>query len=877
MAKKRKKIKRYPNGGIQNPNRLSSSQIDSTFNANRNVPFVNRMYNPDTSLTYTFPEGHRKYGSSGSHFLRQSDNIVYPEIQQQGDSLNLFEGRAGLERARQNKNYLQFKDEAEALRFSEQYKDSNTYRNFAKEYQFGGTTPQFNTQYQFSGQDPYGLYDNTNNLQLQSGNPQLQPNNFTQPTQEIEPYESDSLGAFSQGASTGAAIGSVVPGIGTAAGSIVGGILGVGKDILQSGSNKREYEQQVAQQESAARHQSSLGLIESNKRNALSYIPTATYPDGGITGNGTTQRIIGYRDGQPLYSTEADTSYATASFTPNELRPRTLADTRNTAINQFGISANEFNTGYRANPQTYTDSLAGLQPNRYKSEINSLGNPTLSEYIPNVNRRQTFQDGGTTHTMPDGTVHPGATHEDYLRMQKQGANAELETKEIFRTPDGEIEKVPEGTPNHNNGGVKLSLPEGTEILGKMKGKYNNKSYKTLGQDLKRKYDKYDKAVNDATSTLLAKNTARRMLDKVQVGFDALMTSQEIQKGLHQQFPSDYPNPIGQTPQENVAKFNPTTRTSREQPGLEVPVPESTDVRYAKGGKVKKYHEGGPIGHTHNEEPFDYVPRTNQYGIKESYYTDFLNLQQFGQPGGYSTPNDFETTSDVGFKSQSPSLVDYNRNRYTTGDFGATDSQQDQGNRNGTIGQGLGTAAQFAPAIYNLGQGLFGKADTSDLKASDYRNPYLGQIRRDLGDINYNIRPELEANELAYQTAKRNVRQVAPGTGSYLSNVGALAGGRMRADASAYARKQNEENRLRGQRAGIYSQLGAQEARTKLGVEQYNQQYDARAEAARQGFTSTSLDQFAGSVANIQRERNQVSTDAELQRMFDAYMAGIRYK
>jgi len=131
------------NGGGELQN-FTRAQIDSTFNANRNVPFVNRLYNPDTSLTYTFPEDHRKYGSSGSHFLRQSDNIVYPEIQQQGDSLQLFEGSAGRERARQNKNYLEFKDEAEALRFSEQYKNSNVYENFSREFQNGGNISENN-------------------------------------------------------------------------------------------------------------------------------------------------------------------------------------------------------------------------------------------------------------------------------------------------------------------------------------------------------------------------------------------------------------------------------------------------------------------------------------------------------------------------------------------------------------------------------------------------------------------------------------------------------------------------------------------------------------------------------------------------------------
>ena len=33
-----------------------------------------------------------------------------------------------------------------------------------------------------------------------------------------------------------------------------------------------------------------------------------------------------------------------------------------------------------------------------------------------------YDQGGATHTMPDGTVHPGATHEDYMAMMS-GANS----------------------------------------------------------------------------------------------------------------------------------------------------------------------------------------------------------------------------------------------------------------------------------------------------------------------------------------------------------------------------------------------------------------------------------------------------------------------
>ena len=38
-------------------------------------------------------------------------------------------------------------------------------------------------------------------------------------------------------------------------------------------------------------------------------------------------------------------------------------------------------------------------------------------------RTPKYADGGATHTMPDGTVHPGATHEDYMAMMGGGNQA----------------------------------------------------------------------------------------------------------------------------------------------------------------------------------------------------------------------------------------------------------------------------------------------------------------------------------------------------------------------------------------------------------------------------------------------------------------------
>ena len=460
-------------------------------------------------------------------------------------------------------------------------------------------------------------------------------------------------------------------------------------------------------------------------------------------------------------------------------------------------------------------------------------------------------------------------------------NAELETDEVYRKPNGDIDEVPENTPGHKDGGIKLSLPEGTEILGKMKGKYNGKSYKELGQTLQEKYEKYNSIVESSDKTRIAKATAKKMLDKVQAQFDELLQQQEVQKMINGS--------------------------------------QSTNT-YAKGGTVPKYPDGGEVlkwmrstkpDPTLAEDFVKFAAKEPGYFGQNTISTDLDSVMSYWNQvysgknnwvGDTSKPEQWATgpalykyaTDPDAAKSisgyQGPSYEDdinyddlyrsevANMNDYMSGtevpqngDINIVD--EDTGGRGlnldwGRTGDYLGTAAQLAPAAYNMYQGIFGETD--ELDYSDYRNPYTGRIMRDLEDRRYNIRPELEANELAYQTAKRNVRQVAPGVGNLLSNYGALSGGRMRADAQAYAKKQNMENQWRGQDAQILANMGAQEAATKLNVDDYN----AQARAAKQQALSTGLDQLAGSAANMLSERNLKSNDAGLYSVLDSYASAF---
>ena len=118
------------------------------------------------------------------------------------------------------------------------------------------------------------------------------------------------------------------------------------------------------------------------------------------------------------------------------------------------------------------------------------------------------------------SIYPyGGYHTNY------GGNAELEDDEIFRTPNGDIEKV--NGRSHAEGGENYNLPQNTEILGKNEAP-NGKSYKENGDRLIRQFNKYTKILEDKP-TALAKKTANLMLAKVHENYTNLMNQQEMEK------------------------------------------------------------------------------------------------------------------------------------------------------------------------------------------------------------------------------------------------------------------------------------------------------------------------------------------------------------
>ena len=189
-------------------------------------------------------------------------------------------------------------------------------------------------------------------------------------------------------------------------------------------------------------------------------------------------------------------------------------------------------------------------------------------------------------------------------------------------------------------------------------------------------------------------------------------------------------------------------------------------------------------------------------------------------------------------------------------------------KSGNFGNTVTGIAQALPAVYNIAQGLFGKADT--LNANDYTNPYEGAAIKAMQNRKYNIDPMLEANRIAYSTANHNLASAARTRGELLSGYGASAYGKSMADMQAWATKNNEENRYAGDMASMYANLGQQRASNQMYVSDYN----ARARAAKQNLIGTGITQVGQLAQNYALNRNRSQADEmrikALQQMYSNY-------
>lgn len=137
-----------------------------------------------------------------------------------------------------------------------------------------------------------------------------------------------------------------------------------------------------------------------------------------------------------------------------------------------------------------------------------------------------------------------------------------------------------------------------------------------------------------------------------------------------------------------------------------------------------------------------------------------------------------------------------------------------------------------PALYNIGRGLFGKADKLDM--SDYSS------RGMINPYEMNIDPQLASTNRAFGNAMAAARNAAPGAGSYLATLGNLASQKQQAIKDIYAQKENFDKAQKLEADKYNAQKEQNNADKALQIAQYN----AQAEAAKANLLAQGLTQAA---------------------------------
>jgi hypothetical protein len=256
-----------------------------------------------------------------------------------------------------------------------------------------------------------------------------------------------------------------------------------------------------------------------------------------------------------------------------------------------------------------------------------------------VNEMQTMRKGGIKKYPTGGSTKP--------------VNSELEKGEPFMLPDGNIMMVPDSAPTHQQGGVKLNLPEYTKILGDNKMP-DGTEFKDYGKKLYKLQNKYQDVLDKDPNTV-ARKTASLMLKKVDKEYKAAMLLQELQKELKTKdsLAHSYQRPVYHGLDEEERQ----TAVSDEQ---------FNPNEYKSGGiHIKKSHRGKfteylkRTGKTASEAKHSKDPRVRKMA------TFALNAKKWKHPdggiiqypgGGSVSENEFMTPKAGNVPSIEPSVT-----------------------------------------------------------------------------------------------------------------------------------------------------------------------------------------------------------------------------
>lgn len=499
-------------------------------------------------------------------------------------------------------------------------------------------------------------------------------------------------------------------------------------------------------------------------------------------------------------------------------------------------------------------------------------------------------------------------------------NAELEKQEVMRFPDGGTGQV--NGPSHNQGGVDVNIPMGTEIFSdRLKHPFTKNTF--AKEASKFKTNKEMKVLNNKDSDILSKRTAKLMIGVKNQNLTQLFDTQEK---LKENKVRNYANKLGvhMMPDGNMMSNSqmayggmtgvnyPTNQDDIDyslpvymyksggknwiqgainpaHKGYCTPMTKSTctphrkalAIRFKSGdlsqhmcGGIKKYPHGG------NYELYPYVNEPQELDV-EPYDVDIRGQLQ---PTSRTVVN---PTAVVGQgymsgdvpPSQTPYFGDLSVGTNRTPTFGENAlftpipdtsvtppspfSEQTAGNKIPWKDIGYGAMA-YAPTAYNLGMGLLSKPQ--QYNAEEYMTKQTVPYR----DIDFKpIQDQLTVQE---KIARQNIANRGGGTGNYLSNVTQLGSQTQRNRSRALMEAQQYNAQMKNQADQFNIGLDQANKRTALTIANIN----AMNKAKKSEFLGKGLEGLSGIAQTNKLMSNKQGVDTMKENLLGDFLTNYTF-
>jgi len=234
-----------------------------------------------------------------------------------------------------------------------------------------------------------------------------------------------------------------------------------------------------------------------------------------------------------------------------------------------------------------------------------------------------------------------------------------------------------------------------------------------------------------------------------------------------------------------------------------------------------------------------------------YGNENAGLMSSYKTGGYMNSNGYDETAGIQFKPGGYMVTDPLNAVTNTSGIKRKKAEEDIKERDHKLNDvvmpdikqsGINALGTYAPVAYNLGMGLFSKAEHLD--ANDYIH------NANISNWKNNINPQLKASDEAYASANYGLRNSGAGSAAYLSNLQALHNSQEMAKAGIYANAETDYNNRQFQIDQYNAARGDAAAQKRLEIAQFNMQSDA----AKENYTQTGLKQLGDiSAADTQNQ------------------------